>query len=72
MWFDPSTANHLNLVRANEDLDDRAFLITQPDSWKLSLYAQVSGLSVAGGDVNAAYSATVTLAQRGAGAWSTI
>jgi hypothetical protein len=72
LWFDPSTANHLSLVRANEDLADRAFLVTQPVSWNLALYAQVSGLSVAGGDVNAAYSATVTLAQRGAGAWSTI
>jgi hypothetical protein len=72
VWFDPNTAGHLALVRANEDLADRAFMITQPSSWKLGLYAQVSGLSVAGGDVNSAYSATVTLAQRGAGAWSTI
>lgn len=72
VWFDPSTANHLTLLKANEDLEDRAFKITNPTSWNLGIVAQVGGVKVSGGDVNSAFSATVTLLPRAAGAWSTI
>jgi len=72
IWFDPNTAGHTLLLRANEDLEDRCFLITQPTTWKMSFVAQVGGVKVSGGDVNSAYSASVSLLPRAAGAWSTI
>jgi len=53
-------------------LEDRCFLITQPTTWKMSFVAQVGGVKVSGGDVNSAYSASVSLLPRAAGAWSTI
>ena len=70
IWFDIATTGHQDLLRANEDLENRAFHFTKPTSWNMTILAQVGGVRVSGGDVNTAYSATVTLLPRAAGAWS--
>jgi hypothetical protein len=72
VWFDIATANHQTLLRANEDLEDRVFYFTKPTNWRMSIVAQVGGFKVTGGDVNSAYSGTVTLLPRAAGAWSDV
>jgi hypothetical protein len=72
VWFDLATANHTALIKANEDLADRVFHFQRPGQWNMTSVAQVAGLNVAGGDVNSAYSASVTLLNRAAGAWSTV
>ena len=48
------------------------FHFQRPGQWNMTSVAQVAGLNVAGGDVNSAYSASVTLLNRAAGAWSTV
>jgi hypothetical protein len=69
-WFDLGTAGQSALIAANQDLNDRAFHILKPSRWNLTVLAQVSGFRVTGGDVNSAFSASVTLTPRAAGAWS--
>ena len=70
VWFDLTTAMQSDLLKANEDLNDRCFHFTLPGSFNLAVLAQVGGFKVTAGDVNSAYSGTVTLLPRGAGSWS--
>lgn len=70
LLFDLATAQHTTLIAANQDLVDRAFLFVKPNSFNLSVLAQVSGFRVTAGDVNAVVTASVTLTPRAAGAWS--
>lgn len=70
VWFDLTTAGHLNLLRANEDLNDYVFRFYRPSSFNLTLVAQVGGVRVTAGDVQSAFTATVTLLPRAAGTWS--
>jgi hypothetical protein len=72
LWFSPGTARHIDLARANEDLQDRVFRFYKSGTggFNLTLVAQVSGFKVSGGDVNSAFSAAVTLTPRAAGAWA--
>lgn len=72
VWFDLATSMHSSLLLANEDLEDRVFKFSNPTAWNMSIVAQVGGVRVTAGDVNSAYSATVTLLPRGAGAWSSV
>lgn len=72
IWFDIGTAGHTDLLLANEDLEDRTFQFSKPTSWNMTIVAQVGGVRVTAGDVNSAYSATVSLLPRGAGAWSSV
>jgi hypothetical protein len=71
VWFDLATANHSLLQTANQDLEDRVFHFLKPTKWNMTTVGQVSGFNVVGGDVNSAVSASVTVTQRGAAAWST-
>jgi hypothetical protein len=70
VWFDLTTAMHQNLLNANQDLVERVFRFYRPNSFNLTVVAQVGGVRVTAGDVNSAYSATVSLIPRAAGAWS--
>jgi len=68
VWFSPANARHIDLQRANEDLQDRVFQFNKSGTggFNLTLVAQVSGFTITGGDVNTAYSAAVTLTPRAA------
>jgi hypothetical protein len=68
--FDLTTANHVELLNANEDLEDRVFKFYKPSSFNLTTVAQVGGFRITAGDVNSAYAGTVQLVPRAAGAWS--
>lgn len=68
--FDLTTAQHTNLLAANEDLTDKVFHFLKPGSFNLTLVAQVAGVNVTAGDVNSPYEAAVTLLPRAAGSWS--
>jgi hypothetical protein len=70
VWFDLATAMHDDLLSANESLADKVFHFYKPNSFNLTVVAQVGGVRVTAGDVNSAYAATVTLIPRAAGAWS--
>ena len=72
VWFDLGTAMHTTLLKANEDLADRVFHFTLPTAWHMTIVAQVGGFKVTAGDVNSAYSGTVSLIPRAAGAWSDV
>lgn len=71
VWFDIATANHQNLLLANEDLADRCFKFSQA-TWTMTIVAQVGGFRITAGDVNSAISGTVTLLPRAAGAWAPV
>lgn len=70
VWFDLTTAMHVDLLNANQDLVERVFRFYRPNSFNLTVVAQVAGFQITGGDVNSAFSGTVTLKPRAAGAWS--
>jgi hypothetical protein len=70
VWFDLTTANHQTLLDANGDLVERVFRFYRPSSFNLTVVAQVGGFRITAGDVNSAYSGTVSLIPRAAGAWS--
>jgi len=69
VWFDVATANHKELLLANEDLEDRVFKFSQ-STWDMTIVGQVGGFRVTAGDVNSAISGTVTLLPRAAAAWA--
>jgi hypothetical protein len=70
IWFDLNTAMHPELIAANESLADKVFRFYKPGSFNMTVVAQVGGVRVTAGDVNSAYSATVTLIPRAAGTYS--
>jgi len=70
VWFDLTASLHNDLVIANQDLADRVFWFYKPASFHMTVLAQVGGVKVTAGDVNSAYSATVTLIPRAAGSWA--
>ena len=48
------------------------FRFYKPGSFNLTVVAQVAGFRITAGDVNSAYSGTVTLLPRAAGAWAEV
>lgn len=70
VWFDLNTAMHTTLIAANSNLQDYVFQFYRPNSFNCTLVAQVAGFSITSGDVNSAYSASITLLPRGAVALS--
>ena len=70
VWFDLATANHQTLLNANQDGVERVFYFYRPNSFHLSVVAYVGGFDITSGDSNSAFSGTVQLTPRAAGAWA--